>query len=85
MHISRDQLPQTQQRQQGVHVFLDMHQDAYSTTNGGEGIPYWVAADFQESFGDPCRNGGLSVLMSFDMIGWFPEKAGLFGSVAFLF
>ena len=32
---------------QGVHVFLDMHQDAFSTTNGGEGIPYWVAADFQ--------------------------------------
>jgi len=24
-----------------------MHQDAFSTTNGGEGIPYWVAADFQ--------------------------------------
>ena len=36
---------------QGVHVFLDMHQDGYSTTNGGEGIPYWVAADFQETWG----------------------------------
>jgi hypothetical protein len=35
---------------QGVHVFLDMHQDAFSTTNGGEGIPYWVAADFQADF-----------------------------------
>lgn len=38
-------------QEEGVHVFLDMHQDAYSTTNGGEGYPWWVAADFQKRAG----------------------------------
>ena len=35
----------------GVYVFLDMHQDAACTTNGGEGYPYWVTEDFQNRAG----------------------------------
>ena len=35
----------------GVYVFLDMHQDACSTTNGGEGFPWWATADFQQRAG----------------------------------
>lgn len=33
----------------GVYVFLDIHQDAMCTTNGGEGFPWWVAAEFQRT------------------------------------
>ncbi|CAE7473048.1 URA2 [Symbiodinium natans] len=35
----------------GVYVFLDLHQDACATTNGGEGLPWWVTADMQERAG----------------------------------
>lgn len=35
----------------GVYVFLDLHQDAGCTTNGGEGLPWWVTAGFQERAG----------------------------------
>ncbi|CAE7521578.1 URA2, partial [Symbiodinium natans] len=35
----------------GVHVFFDLHQDAGATTNGGEGLPWWVTADLQERAG----------------------------------
>ncbi|CAK9017736.1 unnamed protein product [Durusdinium trenchii] len=38
-------------RDEGVYVFLDMHQDAFGTTNGGEGYPWWVAEDFQKRAG----------------------------------
>mmetsp|Transcript_4039 Transcript_4039/g.11466 ORF Transcript_4039/g.11466 Transcript_4039/m.11466 type:complete len:607 (-) Transcript_4039:76-1896(-) len=34
---------------EGVYVFLDIHQDAFSTTNGGEGLPWWMAAHMQET------------------------------------
>jgi hypothetical protein len=34
---------------EGVYVFLDIHQDGLSTTNGGEGFPWWVAAKMQET------------------------------------
>ena len=33
--------------QAGVYVFLEAHQDALAPTNGGEGIPAWVASHFQ--------------------------------------
>ena len=32
-----------------------MHQDAFCTTNGGEGYPWWVAADFQSRAGCVCE------------------------------
>jgi len=35
----------------GVYVFLDLHQDAGCTTNGGEGLPWWVTTGFQERAG----------------------------------
>jgi len=35
----------------GVFVFLDIHQDACATTNGGEGIPWWVTQGFQQTAG----------------------------------
>lgn len=38
-------------KDEGVYVFLDMHQDAAATTNGGEGYPYWVMEDFQNRAG----------------------------------
>lgn len=38
-------------QEEGVYVFLDMHQDACATTNGGEGYPWWVTADFQTRAG----------------------------------
>eukprot|EP00931_Biecheleriopsis_adriatica_P060340 TRINITY_DN36222_c0_g1_i1.p1 TRINITY_DN36222_c0_g1~~TRINITY_DN36222_c0_g1_i1.p1 ORF type:complete len:609 (+),score=100.11 TRINITY_DN36222_c0_g1_i1:62-1888(+) len=34
---------------EGVYVFLDIHQDALSTTNGGEGLPWWIAAEMQRT------------------------------------
>jgi hypothetical protein len=40
---------------EGIYVFLDIHQDALSTTNGGEGLPWWIAAEMQKtsSNGEP--------------------------------
>lgn len=38
-------------QEEGVYVFLDMHQDAFSTTNGGEGYPFWITEDFQTRAG----------------------------------
>ena len=32
----------------GVYVFLDVHMDVFSTTNGGEGFPWWIA-DYMQS------------------------------------
>ena len=55
--------PKKMKQLQGVHVFLDMHQDAFSTTNGGEGIPYWVAADFQE-ISRGCRVGSTGFFLT---------------------
>mmetsp|Transcript_87804 Transcript_87804/g.226340 ORF Transcript_87804/g.226340 Transcript_87804/m.226340 type:complete len:597 (+) Transcript_87804:125-1915(+) len=37
--------------EEGLYVFLDTHQDNMCTTNGGEGIPWWVAAHFQDNNG----------------------------------
>lgn len=34
---------------EGVYVFLDAHQDALSTTNGGEGLPWWIGAELQRT------------------------------------
>ena len=31
----------------GIYCFLEVHQDAMCSTNGGEGIPHWVAEHFQ--------------------------------------
>lgn len=42
-------------QEEGVYVFLDMHQDAFGTTNGGEGYPFWVAEDFQKRAGCKCE------------------------------
>ncbi|CAK9015307.1 unnamed protein product [Durusdinium trenchii] len=42
-------------KDEGVYVFLDMHQDAFGTTNGGEGYPYWVTEDFQQRAGCCCE------------------------------
>jgi len=36
---------------EGVYVFLDVHQDGFSTTNGGEGMPWWLTAKMQETSG----------------------------------
>mmetsp|Transcript_1531 Transcript_1531/g.4138 ORF Transcript_1531/g.4138 Transcript_1531/m.4138 type:complete len:571 (+) Transcript_1531:59-1771(+) len=33
----------------GVYVFLDAHSDAWSTTNGGDGFPWWMGAYMQET------------------------------------
>ena len=33
----------------GIYCFLEVHQDAMCSTNGGEGIPHWVAEHFQAS------------------------------------
>lgn len=35
--------------EQGVYVILDVHMDAYCATNGGDGLPWWMAAEMQES------------------------------------
>lgn len=34
---------------EGIYVFLDIHQDALSTTNGGEGMPWWMGAEMQKT------------------------------------
>jgi len=34
---------------EGIYVFLDIHQDALSTTNGGEGMPWWMGAEMQNT------------------------------------
>mmetsp|Transcript_5857 Transcript_5857/g.14904 ORF Transcript_5857/g.14904 Transcript_5857/m.14904 type:complete len:601 (+) Transcript_5857:61-1863(+) len=44
---------------EGVYVFLDIHQDAFSTTNGGEGLPWWMAAHMQAT-----ATGGESYIVS---------------------
>ena len=31
----------------GIYCFLEVHQDAMCSTNGGEGVPHWVAQHFQ--------------------------------------
>ena len=61
-------------QEEGVHVFLDMHQDGYSTTNGGEGIPYWVAADFQERAGCFLEQCCCCSCCSFSSCSKCPEK-----------
>lgn len=38
----------------GVYVALELHQDAMAPTNGGEGIPAWVAIQMQKE--DPSRS-----------------------------
>lgn len=35
--------------EQGVYVFLDIHQDGLASTNGGEGLPWWLTAKMQET------------------------------------
>eukprot|EP00929_Paragymnodinium_shiwhaense_P104315 TRINITY_DN6864_c0_g1_i2.p1 TRINITY_DN6864_c0_g1~~TRINITY_DN6864_c0_g1_i2.p1 ORF type:complete len:444 (-),score=47.23 TRINITY_DN6864_c0_g1_i2:751-2019(-) len=42
---------------EGVYVIFDIHQDAVSTTNGGEGFPWWVASQMQEQTGCCCTHG----------------------------
>lgn len=61
-------------QEEGVHVFLDMHQDAFSTTNGGEGIPYWVAADFQERAGCCLEQCCCCSCCSFSSCSKLPES-----------
>eukprot|EP00928_Gymnodinium_smaydae_P073348 TRINITY_DN56566_c0_g1_i1.p1 TRINITY_DN56566_c0_g1~~TRINITY_DN56566_c0_g1_i1.p1 ORF type:complete len:547 (-),score=67.51 TRINITY_DN56566_c0_g1_i1:519-2159(-) len=41
-------------KEQGVYVFLDCHQDAVCTTNGGEGMPWWVSAEMQRTDSSGC-------------------------------
>eukprot|EP00928_Gymnodinium_smaydae_P018674 TRINITY_DN17116_c0_g1_i1.p1 TRINITY_DN17116_c0_g1~~TRINITY_DN17116_c0_g1_i1.p1 ORF type:complete len:458 (+),score=40.14 TRINITY_DN17116_c0_g1_i1:362-1735(+) len=36
---------------EGVYVFLDIHQDAIATTNGGAGLPWWMTAKMQDTAG----------------------------------
>jgi len=36
-------------KDEGVYVFLDVHQDGLATTNGGEGLPWWMTAKMQET------------------------------------
>ena len=38
-------------RDEGVYVFCDIHTDSISTTSGGDGVPWWVTADFQDRAG----------------------------------
>jgi len=38
---------------EGVYVFLDIHQDALSTLTGGEGLPVWMLDYMQNSNGAP--------------------------------
>lgn len=33
----------------GIYVFLELHDDAFTTTNGGEGLPWWTGAHMQET------------------------------------
>lgn len=40
--------------EEGIYVFLDQHQDQMCATNGGEGVPWWVAAHFQDTAGCGC-------------------------------
>jgi len=35
----------------GVYVFLDAHTDGWSTTNGGNGFPWWMGAEMQRTAG----------------------------------
>jgi len=35
--------------EQNVYVFLELHDDAFTTTNGGEGLPWWTGAYMQET------------------------------------
>lgn len=39
---------------QDVYVFLDSHQDAVCTTNGGEGMPWWIASEMQRTSTGGC-------------------------------
>jgi hypothetical protein len=43
-----------------VYVFLDNHQDNMCPTNGGQGIPWWVAAHFQDTAGCGCFSASWS-------------------------
>ena len=36
-------------KEHGVYVFLELHDDAFTTTNGGEGLPWWTGAHMQET------------------------------------
>ena len=36
----------------GVHVILDVHQDAFCSSNGGEGLPVWLTASMQNTTRD---------------------------------
>mmetsp|Transcript_1530 Transcript_1530/g.4131 ORF Transcript_1530/g.4131 Transcript_1530/m.4131 type:complete len:570 (+) Transcript_1530:82-1791(+) len=40
----------------GVYVFLDAHGDAWSTTNGGTGFPWWMSAYMQETAGSDGKS-----------------------------
>mmetsp|Transcript_11454 Transcript_11454/g.27476 ORF Transcript_11454/g.27476 Transcript_11454/m.27476 type:complete len:552 (-) Transcript_11454:170-1825(-) len=61
-------------RDQGVYVFLDMHQDAFSTTNGGEGYPWWVAADLQKRAGCCLEQCCCCCCFSSSTWSWCPES-----------
>jgi len=39
---------------EGVYVFLDTHEDAMCTTNGGEGTPWWIASLMQDNNNRGC-------------------------------
>ena len=45
----------------GIYCFLEVHQDAMCATNGGEGVPVWVAQHFQAR---PETAAGESYLVS---------------------
>ncbi|CAK9108821.1 unnamed protein product [Durusdinium trenchii] len=43
--------------EQGVYVFLEVHDDAFSTTNGGCGLPWWTGAYMQEHVDSTSTSG----------------------------
>eukprot|EP00931_Biecheleriopsis_adriatica_P108301 TRINITY_DN82613_c0_g1_i1.p1 TRINITY_DN82613_c0_g1~~TRINITY_DN82613_c0_g1_i1.p1 ORF type:complete len:547 (+),score=90.02 TRINITY_DN82613_c0_g1_i1:79-1719(+) len=43
---------------EGIYIALDCHQDALCTTNGGEGLPWWVTAKMQETSDVGCCTYG---------------------------
>eukprot|EP00967_Tisochrysis_lutea_P016874 scaffold19061_cov31-Tisochrysis_lutea.AAC.4 len=53
----------------GVYVFLDNHQDALSASNGGEGLPYWMAAELQSR--NPHEPFTISPSRPLEMVGGF--------------
>ncbi|CAE7327587.1 unnamed protein product [Symbiodinium natans] len=43
--------------EQGVYVFLEVHMDAFSTTNGGDGFPWWIGDYMQSNIKSDSASG----------------------------